>query len=76
MKREDIIWIIIGCLSCLGIGIFMAFSLQYFYYNSLALIHWDIILKGGFMLGCLLIVCMFAFVFAEAKSMEDGETLS
>ena len=70
MSKEDMIWIIIGCLFCFGIGIFMAFSLQYFYYNSLALIHWDIIFKGGFLFGCLFIVLMFAFIYAESKNPE------
>ena len=71
MNKEDIIWFVIGCLFCFGIGISIAFSMQYFYYQSLTLIHWDIIFKGGFLLGCLLIVCMFAFVWAESKNSEE-----
>ncbi|GAH22395.1 unnamed protein product [marine sediment metagenome] len=72
---KTIYWLLVAFLTCLGCGYLVAFTLQYTYY--LMIKDWNILLIGGWGLGCLFFAPLFMMLLSDyfyekrTKNLED-----
>jgi len=69
MIKEKIVIFGIPFLTCIIIGYFVSFTLQYIYYSCCdTIFDVNVILYGGFLLGCLFYIPIFTVIMLEVKT--------